>query len=192
MTTRRWNVANLISLYRILAIPALVTMIVTHNRPVFTTLLIVSLVSDIADGLIARSFNMRTELGARLDSIGDMGTYLISVIAIFIFEFEFVKQNYILIALVIGLYVIEALFSLLKFKKISSFHTLFCKITAYCQGIFLVVLFSSGFIPWLFYITIAITITAYVEEILMVAVLKSNVSNVRGLKAALLIVKNDR
>jgi cardiolipin synthase len=191
MTIRKWNIANLISLYRILAIPALVAMIVFNNRSGFTTLLIISLVSDIADGLIARSFNMRTELGARLDSIGDMGTYFVSVIAIFRFEFEFVKQNYILIALVIVLYGVEVLFSLLKFKKISSFHTLFCKIAAYCQGIFMVTLFSLGFIPWLFYFTIAITTIAYVEEIVIVAVLKNNVSNVRGVKAALFIARND-
>jgi cardiolipin synthase len=185
MAAGKWNIANIISLYRIVAIPVLFTMIVLHERSIFTALLVVSLLSDIADGIIARTFKLQTELGARLDSIGDMGTFFTCILALFVFELPFLKENYIPIGGVIFLYVLEVAIALIKFRKISSFHTLLCKIAAYAQGIFLVSLFLAGFIPWIFYPAIAITAIAYLEEIAIVMILPENISNVKGIRYAL-------
>lgn len=142
------------------------------------------------DGLIARSFNLQTELGARLDSIGDMGTYLTSVIALFVFEMQFLKDNFMFIGVVVLLYLIEVVVSLTKFGKISSFHTVLCKVAAYCQGIFLVSLLLVGFEPWLFYPTVIISSIAYLEEIMIVFILDRNISNVRNIRHA--IIKKNR
>lgn len=187
MTTGKWNLANLISIYRIIAIPFLLMMIIYDQRFLFSVLLMISLVSDIADGIIARALKLQTELGARLDSIGDMGTYLTSVIALFAFELQFIKSNIVAIGIVIVLYAIEAIIALTKFGKISSFHTILCKVAAYCQGIFMVVLFLYNFQSWLFYPTVIVSSLAYLEEIAIVFILPENRSNVKGIRQAFLI-----
>src|SRR3546814_12982871 len=74
-----WNVPNALSAYRILALPFIIHSIVTGDKQLFITLLSVNLITDILDGLIARVFRLQTELGAKLDSLADIGTYLMAL-----------------------------------------------------------------------------------------------------------------
>lgn len=62
---------NLITLVRLLLAPLAVLMIVSQRfLPAFVIFLVAGL-SDAADGLIAKRFNLRTELGAYLDPLAD-------------------------------------------------------------------------------------------------------------------------
>ena len=69
-----WTIPNILSAYRLLAFPFLAFLIVTHQERIFALFFLISLISDILDGWIARTFNLQTELGAKLDSWADTVT----------------------------------------------------------------------------------------------------------------------
>ncbi|MBT3250752.1 MAG: CDP-alcohol phosphatidyltransferase family protein [Candidatus Marinimicrobia bacterium] len=175
------NIPNFLSTTRILASPVLMYLIWSGNESVFTWLLIASLVSDFLDGYIARRFKLESALGARLDSTGDMATYICAIVGIIRFQSDVILPNINLLIIVIVFYALEAIYSLIKYKKISSFHTVLTKVTAYSQGIFIITLFVFGFYVPFFYYVVGISIIAYIEEMLIITILPENQSNVGGL-----------
>lgn len=65
------TVPNALSLFRIIIVPFFAWAFVAGNLPVAVILLILSGLSDMFDGLIARKFNQITELGKMLDPLAD-------------------------------------------------------------------------------------------------------------------------
>ena len=102
----RWNVPNALSAYRILALPFISYALFTADRDLFILLLSINLISDILDGLIARLFNLQTEFGAKLDSVADIGTYLMAFIGMITLEKGFVMAYKIEFILLIVLWII--------------------------------------------------------------------------------------
>ena len=66
-----WNMPNLLSLFRILLIPLMVTLYWKGRAIAAVIVFGVSAASDIADGQIARRCNMVTDLGKMLDPLAD-------------------------------------------------------------------------------------------------------------------------
>jgi cardiolipin synthase len=62
---------NLITLARLLLAPLAVLMIVSQRFSLAFAIFIIAGLSDAADGLIAKRFDLRTELGAYLDPLAD-------------------------------------------------------------------------------------------------------------------------
>jgi cardiolipin synthase len=65
------NLANLVTLGRLLIVFPLVWLIATDRMDVAFWLFVAAGVSDAVDGFIAKNFNARTELGACLDPLAD-------------------------------------------------------------------------------------------------------------------------
>ena len=65
------NLPNLITLARILSVPVLVWAIAAHEMLLAFLLFAAAGVSDAVDGLIAKRFGMKSELGAYLDPLAD-------------------------------------------------------------------------------------------------------------------------
>ena len=66
------TIPNLMSLFRLLLIPALIWLYcVKKNDAATTAVLVLSGLTDVADGFIARRFNMVSELGKALDPAAD-------------------------------------------------------------------------------------------------------------------------
>ena len=72
------QIPNVISSARLAATPVLLYAAIERQAGLFRWLLLACLASDILDGLVARIFHLRSELGARLDSIADMIVFLSS------------------------------------------------------------------------------------------------------------------
>jgi cardiolipin synthase len=70
------HLPNLITALRFLLIPVLVLLVVEQRYAAAFGVFIVSALSDLADGLIARHWNVRTRLGAIADPIADKLTML--------------------------------------------------------------------------------------------------------------------
>lgn len=86
-----WNMPNALSAYRILALPFIIYAIISGNKNLFIILLSINLITDILDGLIARAFKLQAELGARLDSLADIGTYIMAFVGMIVLEQDFVS-----------------------------------------------------------------------------------------------------
>ena len=70
------HLPNLITGLRFLLIPLLVALLLEHRYVAAFAVFIVSAISDLADGLIARHWNLRTRLGAIADPLADKLTML--------------------------------------------------------------------------------------------------------------------
>ena len=69
--TQIWTIPNILSFFRIALIPAIVISYIKQLVILCVTLIIVSGVTDLLDGFIARRFQMVTVLGKALDPVAD-------------------------------------------------------------------------------------------------------------------------
>jgi phosphatidylglycerophosphate synthase len=179
---RNYYIINGITLYRLLAAPVLVILVFTANIKLFGWLLAVSFFTDMIDGFLARKFKVTSIFGSRLDSIGDDLTILAGLVGLFALKRDFVKENTVIIVILVVLLVTQNLVALIKYGKLSSFHTYLAKIAAIVQGSFLILLFLLPQpLYWLFYAAAVTSFLDLVEEIIMVMKIKEWKADVKGL-----------
>ena len=147
----------------------------------FTWVLVPALLSDIADGLIARIFHLQSKLGALLDSIGDTLLLFASAYGIWVFHPEIIEKHTAVGAVLIGAWLLENLAALVRYRRLSSFHTYVSKVAGYLLGIFVGVLFVFGFQAWLLYAAVAVSVLGNLEELVLLVLLPEWRSDVRGL-----------
>jgi len=175
------NTPNAISIARLCATSVLLACVLLHRVEIFKWLLLACLLSDILDGLIARTFHLTSKLGASLDSLADVVTMLIGVLGIVVFQQAFVSQHYPAVLLVVVFYVVELVASLLRYGKVSSFHTLLARVAAYMAGIFVMSLFLWGYAGWLFQMTVTVYVVSLSEEMALIYLLPEWRSDVGGI-----------
>src|SRR4051812_35855276 len=164
---RFWTIPNILSLYRIVIFPFILWLIIDKNEWLFSIFITISLVSDILDGVIARVFNQKTHLGARLDSWADLGTYILAFLAIYFFKWNEISP-YAMMFYIFGCSMtLSYLVVFFKFKGLIGLHTYMFKVTGYIQGAFIVILFLSGFYVWAYYICLVWGTLACIEEIII-------------------------
>ena len=76
------TIPNLLSLIRLIMIPFIVWFYVKTNYYAATALVVLSGITDVVDGIIARKFNMVSDLGKILDPIADKCTQGIVIICL--------------------------------------------------------------------------------------------------------------
>jgi phosphatidylglycerophosphate synthase len=178
---RASQVPNAISASRILATPVLWVLASGGHRTAFAWLLAVALVSDIVDGFIARHFGFCTRLGAVLDSIADLLLFVVASAGFWMFFPELVAAHRVIICVALVTWVGTTLLGILRYGRLASFHSLLTRICAYVLGIFMIVLFFHGFVPWLFWTAIALMLLSQAEECILLALLAEWTPNARGL-----------
>ena len=181
MKEKFWNIPNALSLYRLLAFPFILWLIITGRQNLFAIFIAISLFTDFLDGIIARVFRMQTKIGARLDSWADTGTFICAFLAIWLFKWSEIRPYAWLWWLFFAVWVLSYLFVLIKFRGLIGLHTYLFKITGYLQGAFLICLFLFGFFPWLFYLSLGTGTLACLEEMIIIALLRRPAVNVKGL-----------
>ncbi len=176
------KLVNLLSIYRIVTSPILIVLVWANQLEWFRWLLLVSFSTDILDGFLARRYKVVTVLGAKLDSVGDSLTLVSALAGLFIFEFDFLKDHALIFIILICLYIFQLFFSLIRYRKVSSFHTYSAKVSALVMGVFLLSLFFFDEpLLWLFYMAVCATVVEMVEEITLVALLPVWESDLKGL-----------
>lgn len=175
------HLPNAISAARLLAGPVLAWLALAHDESAFAWLLVASLASDAVDGYLARRFSLQSKLGAMLDSAADVITLGIAALGVWIFHPDVPKGHTGAVGLMLGSWLAVCLVALLRYGRLSSFHTYVSKATGYVVGFFLVALFLVGFVPWLFYPTVALCVIGSVEEMLLLWLLPDWRADVRGL-----------
>ena len=177
-----YYIINGITLYRIITFPLLIYFIIIDRQDIFKWLLACSFFTDAIDGVLARKFLVTSLFGAKIDSIGDDLTVLAGLIGMIVFKPEFLREEYILILVVIVLFLIQLTLALVKYRKITTFHTYSAKVAAILQGSFLILFF---FLPEplypLFYAALFVTALDIIEEITLVILLPQPKANVKGL-----------
>lgn len=175
------NIPNILSLYRIIIFPVIIFSLIKEYEQLFIWLICISLVTDILDGWIARTFDMQTKIGAKLDSIADVGTYIGAILGVMVFKYSEFEPHFISFFIFVGLFISANVLAFIKFGKSASLHLYSSKIGGYLQGFFFFILFVFDFYTPFYFVMIAWGIASFVEHILVQLVLKRMKSNVKGL-----------
>lgn len=181
MRTLLRNIPNLLSGYRLLAVPVIGWALYTEQRPLFVWLICISLVTDVLDGLIARLFKLQTAFGAKLDSLADLGTYLIAIAGFIVLEPAFVETMRVPFFLLPVFYALPLVAGLIRFGRLASLHLYSGKITGYLQGIFIFTYFAYGYSPVYFWIMWGFSVLSYAEELVIILRTDELRSNVKGI-----------
>jgi cardiolipin synthase (CMP-forming) len=174
------HVPNALSIARILSAPVLAVLAARGLEAAFTWVLVPALLSDIVDGLIARAFDLRSRLGALLDSVADTLLLFAACYGIWVFHPGVFADHAVTGAAFLGAWLAENVAALLRYGRLSSFHTYLSKLAGYLLGIFVGVLFVFGFQPWLLYLAAGTSILGNCEELLLLALLPRWQADVRG------------
>ncbi len=171
---------NVISLFRLTAVPVLLALAWFGYPRAFLALLVVSFASDVLDGLGARRVGLTAARGAGLDTGGDFAIYCTIPLAGWWLWPEILRREAIYFAMAIGSFLLPTAVALVKFRRPSSYHTWAVKIAALLVGGSVIVLFAGG-PAWPFRVACPISVLAGLEEIAITLVLTKRRSNVRSL-----------
>jgi len=175
------TIPNILSFYRLITFPLVLYFLFSGNEKYFAIFLCINLVTDSLDGNIARLFNMKTKMGARLDSLADIGMYISAFLGVYLLKMEEIGSHFFMFWIFLALYLICEIYSFAKFRKFPSLHLYSFKTTGYLQGIFFFLLFAWKFIAWYWYFALSFGFLACIEEILVIYYLPEMKSNVKGL-----------
>lgn len=182
MYKRSYYIINAITLYRLMVAPLLAFLALNDQLNPFRWLLAASFLTDTIDGYLSRRYNVSSIFGARLDSIADDLTIAAAVVGLMAFKPGFIRQEIVLIGILLGLFILQNILALIRYRRMTSFHTYLAKTAAISQGIFLLLLFFLPELPYkIFYIAAALTILDLIEEIILVFIMPRWQANVKGL-----------
>lgn len=174
------TIPNLLSLFRIICAPFLILVGYLQMPTLFFILFGLIFLSDALDGIVARALDQTSELGARLDSYGDIVTYLSAPVAIWFLWPEIIMKEFYYIVVAIFLFILPALFSLVKFGKLASYHTWITKVSALLMstGLGVLVFFKS---PFIFHIAVWFLVIEVVENIAITLLLSSQKTDIHSI-----------
>ena len=177
---------NLLSAFRLVLVPVLLALAWNGRGTAFLFAFAASLASDVADGAIARKTGATSELGAKLDSWGDLASYLVLPLCAWWLWPERILAQLALVAIAIVAFLAPTLIGLLKFRRLTSYHTRAAKASAIVMGAGLLLYLGAG-VVWLFQIAVLFLVLEAIEEIAITAVLPEWRANVPSIFAALRI-----
>jgi len=175
------TIPNILSLYRLFVFPLILLMIILKQEKAYAILLVVSLNTDVWDGWIARRFNQCTQIGARIDSLADIGVYVTALIGIIVFKIDDIGADAWLYYVFISSYLVVILSPLVKFGKIQSFHLYSIKLGGYLQAVFFILLFFVDYFPIYFYIMVNLSLLAFIESLAIQLIIPEMQSDLKGL-----------
>ena len=175
------TIPNILSLYRLFIFPVVMLMILLKLELVYAILVVISFNTDVWDGIIARRFKQQTAIGARIDSLADIGMYITALSGIIVFRIHDIGPDAWLYYVFIASYLLVILSPLIKFGKIQSLHLYSIKAAGYLQGIFFILLFFVDYFPVYFYIMVNISLLAFVENLSIQMIIPEMRSDVKGL-----------
>jgi len=171
------TVPNVLSTFRILAGPVLVLIAWLGWEQVFVGVYLLCLLSDWADGFMARALHETSDLGARLDSWGDLAMVVSLPLSILYLRPDILENEWPYIATGLASYSVPTLIGILKYGRPTSYHTWGGKLCAAAAGCTFLILLVRG--PnWPFRLCVPIIIIEAIHEIVMTAMLPRWVANV--------------
>lgn len=173
------NIPNGLSLFRIGCVPFLLLAGWFGMPGLFFLLFCLMLLSDAVDGYIARRLNQVSALGAKLDSLGDMATYMSSALAAWWLWPELITEEAVYIVTAIAVYIAPAFVSLARFGQLASYHTWITKISAVLMSGAVLLLLTLE-IRVVFHIAVWFLVVEAVENIAITFMLREPRSDVRS------------
>lgn len=176
---------NAITLLRLAAVPLLAWLAWADARQPFAAVLIACLLGDVVDGALARLLRATSAIGAQLDSVADSLLFFATIAGTLVFHPGDVRAHAVAFALVPAAWLAENCAALIRYGRLSSFHTYLSRAAGVAMGLFVAVLFLRGMDARLLHVAVTLVLLATVEEFLLLWALPEWTANVRGLYWAL-------
>ena len=132
---------NSITFYRLVASVLLLYFILERQYGLFKWFLAISFFTDAIDGFLARRFKVGSVMGAKIDSMADDLTILVGMVGLYFLKPEFLMKNAIYFFILLGLFILQVVLALIRYRRLTSFHTFSAKVAAVVQGSFLILIF---------------------------------------------------
>jgi len=184
------NLANMVSFTRILFLPFVIYAEIKGLKILFTTLFILSFLSDAIDGTIARKLKTESEAGRLIDTVADYIFYP-SVLLVFIFKFwTELSAHSIFIFLPILMFFIPKAIGFYYLKTFPHIHLRSWQILSYPLGFWIIVSMFNGFnLPLLIFMNF-LAFVGFIEESLIYIVKKEKTD--QTVNSIFQVIKNNR
>ncbi|HBL85340.1 MAG: hypothetical protein A2Y17_01940 [Clostridiales bacterium GWF2_38_85] len=160
------NIPNALSLSRIVCLPFLVIFILLDMKIAFLFGYIIVGSTDMFDGWVARKFNMKTEIGKKLDSFADIFFYVSTAWFVSQLYPEYLKPNTYLLIVFFTLFILSFIISGIRCKKPIMMHTFLLKLNAVLVY-FLVIISSFADTTYFISSILIIYLIGFTEEIVI-------------------------
>lgn len=161
---------NLFSLIRLALAPMLVLIALAGWQQIFIWVLAVTLLTDTVDGWLARRLQLKSELGAKLDSWGDLAVFSVTPLGVWFLWPSIIQQELVWLVLA-GLSLVLPLgVGLVRFGRITSYHTSGAKFAAVLLATATLALLLD-LAAWPFRMAVLVLMAAECEEIVISLVL---------------------
>ena len=164
------SIPNWISVFRLAMVPVLGALAFADEARLFVGALVASLLSDVVDGFLARNTGCVSELGAKLDSWADLALWSTLPLWAWWLWPDVMRAEAPYLALSLAAFATPTLFGLLRFRRITSYHTWLAKLSSVLIGGSALALFAGG-PAWPFHLATAVLLVEAVEEIAITAIL---------------------
>jgi phosphatidylglycerophosphate synthase len=141
---RSWRIADTLSGLRLLLIPALWLAALVGNGRLVGIGLLVAGATDFLDGFLARRLGQESRTGARLDSLADNLLLLSAMAWIELLHPEILRENTVLVAATLGIYLVSLSTGLIKFHQLGNLHLYSSKIAGAALYSFAVITLVIG------------------------------------------------
>ena len=170
MSERKYlTVPNFLSISRFAFLPLLFVFVIKDMRLAFLIGYIIIGSTDYFDGLIARKFNQKTDIGKTLDSIADLFFYISSAYFLYKLYPAAIKSNNVLLIIFFSLLFLSFVISAILCKKPIMMHTSLLRLNGVLVFLLIVTsyFFSIVFTTWFVAAILIIYYVAFTEEIII-------------------------
>lgn len=138
------DLPNLLSAIRLACVPVLLALAWAGRPLAFLLLLLAAVLSDAVDGWLARRMGTTSPLGVRLDSIADYAVYVTVPLGGWWLWPELLAREAGWFALVVVGYALPGAVALVRFRRLSAYHTWSAKLAVATLSPAVLVLFAGG------------------------------------------------
>jgi|GEM_PF-536505 len=174
---RKLSPPNLLSILQLVLMPFLLFVAWSGWPTVFLIALGIALLMALADGAIARRLDQVTDLGAELDSWGEFALFITVPVCSWILWPDIVHREANFIIAVVVFHVVPALLGLVKYGRLTSYHTWGARLSFVLLS-FSAFLLMLGGPSWPFRIAAPFVILAGIEQIFMTGILRKWQTNI--------------
>jgi CDP-diacylglycerol--glycerol-3-phosphate 3-phosphatidyltransferase len=113
-----------------------------------------------------------------LDSAGDLGTYISLPICLWLLWREVLVREVFFVAVALASYLVPLTYGLLKFRRLTSYHTWAAKLAAVAMSVSVLIMIVWDN-PWPFRLSVPLFVVAAVEDMMITAMLLRWQPNIR-------------
>jgi phosphatidylglycerophosphate synthase len=152
--------------------------------PVLAMIVLLALLSDIYDGILARRWGAETMALRVTDSIADTIFYLGVVGALWLTDRQLLLGNWRLFAVLFALEAGRYIFDLIKYRRTASYHSYLAKSWGLVIAIAVMAVFSANSLRALIWVALLLGIVVNLEGLMMSLMLPRWQNDVKTLAAA--------